>query len=279
MRYDVFISYKREGGDIWAELVRAILVYKYHLNVFLDVDTLHGGEWSPQLRDAIKESSNVVIILFKDLGKKLKLENDVFIQEIKQAIDFNKPIIPFYAADCNPVNILKSKLIPDLIKNIVSKQHGIVKYLHENTEATYNLLKQQLEVKIELNICSQYDSCYMKYHINSDPPTPTIKIEENSNVSICLNRSFVGEIHVSFYTEKSPIIIEFLICVGNIKSSEKAPNNYNEIYYWQSDKEIQKSLHIDWKMIKKRILENSMTSQSFNPMQTVLGTMSQYVAL
>lgn len=44
MKYDVFISYKRDGGSVWAELIRAILVHKYHLKVFLDVETVRGGE-------------------------------------------------------------------------------------------------------------------------------------------------------------------------------------------------------------------------------------------
>lgn len=53
MKYDVFISYKRDGGSAWAELLRAILEHKYHLKAFLDVKNMKGGEWSAQLDEDI----------------------------------------------------------------------------------------------------------------------------------------------------------------------------------------------------------------------------------
>lgn len=37
MKYDVFISYKCDGGCVWIELLRAILEHKYHFKTFLDV--------------------------------------------------------------------------------------------------------------------------------------------------------------------------------------------------------------------------------------------------
>ena len=64
MKYDVFISYKRDGGSAWAELLRAILEHKYHLKAFLDVKNMKGGEWSAQLDEDIRNSGNVIMILF-----------------------------------------------------------------------------------------------------------------------------------------------------------------------------------------------------------------------
>ena len=69
MKYDVFISYKRDGGSAWAELLRAILEHKYHLKAFLDVKNMKGGEWSAQLDEDIRNSGNVIMIfLFKKLS-------------------------------------------------------------------------------------------------------------------------------------------------------------------------------------------------------------------
>ena len=242
MKYDVFISYKRDGGSAWAELIRAILVHKYHLKVFLDVETMHGGEWTLQLDNAIRDSRNVIMVLFKDIGKKIKSENDVFVQEIKHAKEYQKTIIPFYSLDCDLSNIAQSKVVPTVIKEVVLEQHGIVKYYHENTETTYDLLRKQLDVKIELDICSQRASCFMTYHIDNEPPLPTVKIEENSKIAINLNRTFVGDIHISLYTEESHMMLKYLIRVGKSSERDHVGINYNEIYNWQPDKEICKQL-------------------------------------
>lgn len=77
MKYDVFISYKRDGGN-WAELVRTILVYKYHLSV-LDVGTMQGGEWHCQINDAIKDSRNVIMVLFENLEEKKAIFKNIIL--------------------------------------------------------------------------------------------------------------------------------------------------------------------------------------------------------
>lgn len=161
MKYDVFISYKRDGGSVWAELLRAILEHKYHLKAFLDVKNMKAGEWPAQLDEELRNSGNVIIILFKGIGKKIKSENDIFIQEIEHAKKYNIPIIPFCTLDCDFTSIIKSKDIPSVIKNVVSEQHSIVKYNHTNSEETYDLLRKQLNVRIELKISSIHGSCSM----------------------------------------------------------------------------------------------------------------------
>ncbi len=108
-------------------IYRAILVHKYHLKVFLDVEIMHGGKWTEQLNDAIKNSCNILMVLFKGLGSKIKSDNDVFVQEIKHAKEYEKTIIPFYALGCDSSDIIKSKVVPSIIKDIILKQHGIVK--------------------------------------------------------------------------------------------------------------------------------------------------------
>ena len=274
MKYDVFISYKRDGGKVWAELVRTILVYKYHLSVFLDVSTMQGGEWLRQINNAINDSRNVIMVLFKNLEDRIQSENDPFIQEITLAEQYNKPIVPFFSDDCDFCNIIECKTIPNVIKDIVSKQHSIVKYYHHNTETTYELLRKQLHVKLELNICSQYDYCYMKYYIDNKPSART-KIENNGHVTISLERSFTGMVDIEFYTETRPKIIKFLIYVRG-KYSEKISPDYTEICYWKPDEEIEKQIDIDWLWIDRKIKENSMTNQSYNPME-IVGTIYQYL--
>ena len=178
MKYDVFISYKRDGGSVWAELIRAILVHKYHLKVFLDVETVRGGEWPKQLDDGIRNSYNIIMVLFEGIGDKIKSDSDVFVQEIEYAKEYEKPIIPFYGLGCDLLYILENKNIPSIIKEVVSIQHSIVKYDHTNSEKTYDLLRKQLNGNLELKITSKYSPCYMSCQLNNEPPYETKEIEE-----------------------------------------------------------------------------------------------------
>lgn len=176
MKYDVFISYKRDGGSVWAELIRSILVHKYHLKVFLDVETVRGGEWPKQLDDGIRNSYNIIMVLFEGIGDKIKSDSDVFVQEIEHAKEYEKPIIPFYGLGCDLLYILGNKNIPSIIKEVVTIQHSIVKYDHANSEKTYDLLRKQLNGNLELKVTSKYSPCYMSCQLNNEPPYETKEI-------------------------------------------------------------------------------------------------------
>lgn len=174
MKYDVFISYKRDGGSVWAELIRAILVHKYHLKVFLDVETVRGGEWPKQLDDGIRNSYNIIMVLFEGIGDKIKSDSDIFVQEIEHAQKYEKPIIPFFCLGCGLKYILENENIPFIIKEVMSKQHSIVEYDHANSEKTYDLLRKQLNGNLELKVTSKYSPCYMSCQLNNEPPYETL---------------------------------------------------------------------------------------------------------
>ena len=274
MKYDVFISYKRDEGSVWAELIRAILVHKYHLKVFLDVEIMHGGKWTEQLNDAIKNSCNILMVLFKGLGSKIKSDNDVFVQEIKHAKEYEKPIIPFYALGCDSSDIIKSKVVPSIIKDIVLEQHGIVKYDHENREKTYDLLRKQLAVKLNLKVSSLNGSCYMSYQINKELPVPTKEIKKDSSYIINLDRDFIGEIHLYLYAKEFQIKTERIIYVGKNIDTD-IPRTINcEHYCWLAEKEEELliNMSVDWLLIQ---MDNLM-NQSYNLTQAALGTFYSY---
>ena len=275
MKYDVFISYKRDGGSAWAELLRAILEHKYHLKAFLDVKNMKGGEWSAQLDEEIRNSGNVIMILFKGIGKKIKSDNDIFIQEIEHAKKYNIPIIPFCALDCDFSNIIKNKNIPSVIKNVVSEQHSIVKYNHTNSEETYDLLRKQLNVRIELKVSSIHGSCSMSCQINEEPKGESKEINENENYIINIDRDFTGRILVSFYGKDIPRV-EHYIFVG--KEIEKETSQticfYREYTCWSPNNNEKETLEIntsvDWIDIKSReTAKDRYMAPTFDPMQTI----------
>lgn len=275
MKYDVFISYKRDGGSAWAELLRTILEHKYHLKAFLDVKNMKGGEWTEQLDEDIRNSGNVIMILYKGIGKKIKSDNDIFIQEIEHAKKYNIPIIPFCALDCDFSNIIKSKNIPSVIKNVVSEQHSIVKYDHTNSEKTYDLLRKQLNVRIELKICSKHGSCFMSYQINEEPIENRKEIKKNEIFITEIDRDFKGRILVSFYGKDIPRV-EHYIFVG--KEIEKETSQticfYREYTCWSPNNNEKETLEIntsvDWIDIKSReTAKDRYMAPTFDPMQTI----------
>ncbi len=278
MKYDVFISYKRDGGSVWAELIRAILVHKYHLKVFLDVETVRGGEWPKQLDDGIKNSYNIIMVLFEGIGDKIKSENDIFIQEIEHAREYEKPIIPFYADGYDFLNILKNENIPSIIKNVISIQHSIVKYDHLNREKTYDLLRKQLDTRLILKILSQHNSCSMSCQMNKGLIGESKEIKENDYSIIEIDRDFTGQIHLYFYAKE--LIGEFkrTINFDQTANLESLNSVYDDCYNCDLDKEeLTINYSMDWQHIKKRI-EMEMykyMNPTFNPMQAIIEMCNQ----
>lgn len=278
MKYDVFISYKRDGGSVWAELIRAILVHKYHLKVFLDVETVRGGEWPKQLDDGIKNSYNIIMVLFEGIGDKIKSENDIFIQEIEHAREYEKPIIPLYADGYDFSDILKNEKIPSSIKNVISIQHSVVKYDHANMEKTCDLLRKQLNTRLILKILSQHNSCSMSCQMNKGLIGESKEIKENDYSIIEIDRDFAGQIHLYFYAKE--LIGEFkrTINFDQTANFESLNSVYDDCYNCDLDKEeLTINYSMDWQHIKKRI-EMEMykyMNPTFNPMQVIIEMCNQ----
>ncbi|MBR1464544.1 MAG: toll/interleukin-1 receptor domain-containing protein [Prevotella sp.] len=53
--YDIFISYRRDGGDKYARIIQSALE-KHQYKVFLDFDELNDGVFDNRIKEAIKEA-------------------------------------------------------------------------------------------------------------------------------------------------------------------------------------------------------------------------------
>ena len=63
-KYDVFLSYRRDGGETMAILLRDRLVLKGY-RVFLDVESLNPGSFNEQLLDVIENCNDFVLVCSK----------------------------------------------------------------------------------------------------------------------------------------------------------------------------------------------------------------------
>lgn len=92
-KYDIFISYRRDGGDITAGRIADRLKQQGY-RVFLDVESLRSGNFNEQLYSVIESCSDVVVILPEKALERCEKENDWLKLEVSHALKHNKNIIP-----------------------------------------------------------------------------------------------------------------------------------------------------------------------------------------
>lgn len=112
--YDVFISYRRDGGDTFARMLKSELE-KNRLQVYIDVDNLHSSYFDEQLLTVIDECTNFILILTPGSLERCKNQKDWMRREIVQAIESNCNIIPIFNKGFDfPI----SSAFPEELKNI-----------------------------------------------------------------------------------------------------------------------------------------------------------------
>ena len=90
---DIFISYRREGGDIMAKYLYSLLKSRGY-NVFYDFESLSSGRFGDVLTKHIHECTDFILILSKDVFKDKNPNEDWVQKEIHEALMANKNIIP-----------------------------------------------------------------------------------------------------------------------------------------------------------------------------------------
>lgn len=91
--YDVFISYRREGGFSSAKLLYEHLK-QIGINAFFDLEELKSGQFDEKLYRSIEESANFVPVLSQNALDRCKNEGDWLRLEIAHALKEKKNIIP-----------------------------------------------------------------------------------------------------------------------------------------------------------------------------------------
>lgn len=94
-KYDVFISYRRQGGDQTAKIICDRLTdlgYK----VFYDVEALRSGAFNTKLYSVIEECSDVIVVLSPNSLDRCNDENDWVRLEITHALKSGKNVIPVF---------------------------------------------------------------------------------------------------------------------------------------------------------------------------------------
>ena len=90
---DVFISYRRDGGDMTAMYFYQALKNRGY-NVFYDLEVLRAGKFNEALLDSIQSCTDFVLILSPHALDRCNDENDWVRREIAEALRTHKNIVP-----------------------------------------------------------------------------------------------------------------------------------------------------------------------------------------
>jgi len=91
--HDIFISYRRDGGEHLAARVKAALA-KRGFSVFMDIEDLKSGKFNIALYSKIEKAADFVVILTQGCLERCKNEDDWLRKEIKHAIRCKRNIVP-----------------------------------------------------------------------------------------------------------------------------------------------------------------------------------------
>lgn len=132
--YDAFISYRREGGYLMAQLLRSLLKDK-GVYCYLDVEEDRSGQFDERLLDAINNSSNFMLILTKGTLDRCVNEDDWVRREIVKAVTSQKHIVPVIYPDFVWPKELNHKF-PEEILSLQNEQGVILRqeYLSATVE-------------------------------------------------------------------------------------------------------------------------------------------------
>ena len=104
-KYDVFISYRREGGYDTAKHLNDLLVRDGY-KVSFDIDTLRSGNFDTQLLERIDQCTDFILIVDqhafdRTLDPKFNPKNDWMRHELAHALKKNKNIVPVFLSGTN----------------------------------------------------------------------------------------------------------------------------------------------------------------------------------
>ena len=118
-KYQIFISYRRDGGEYLARLLEYKLTER-GFKVFFDVESLRSGAFDKALFERIAECTDVLVVLPPNGLDRCKDPKDWVRLEIARALELKKKVIPIMARNFKFPDILPEDI--DALRNM----HGIM---------------------------------------------------------------------------------------------------------------------------------------------------------
>lgn len=138
--YDVFISYRRQGGAEKAELTKGELIKRgfRESRIFLDTRSLISGNYLENILHAVQNSKSIVVIITKDCFNDLPTDS-TWVREIEYAIEMRKNVVPVYFDGITGVKVDE---VPSCISSL-SFENAVI-YVHSYADASFDRLVSRL---------------------------------------------------------------------------------------------------------------------------------------
>ena len=146
MAYDIFISYRREGGSYVARQIQ-LLLENHGYTVFFDLDECNASSWEKKIKSGIEESEVFLFILSQGALDRCRNEGDWVRKEVEYAYELKKNIVPInpdrefdvFPADC-----------PELVRTALGQHSFFEIYTGQQLKTTVDaLVKQRLQEYVE----------------------------------------------------------------------------------------------------------------------------------
>lgn len=141
-KYDIFISYRRQGGGDFAHLLKLSLT-AMGLTVFLDIDNLGTGTFDKKLLQYMSASKNVLMVWTKGCMDRFldgkDYSQDFVAKEYMFALKNKMNILPIYKED---FEFPEECRVPEEIRPVLLI--NALKFVSEYREASLEKVKNQL---------------------------------------------------------------------------------------------------------------------------------------
>lgn len=145
MQYQIFISYRRDGGESLAALLHERFI-RMGYRVFYDVESLRSGNFNEKLLEVITECDDVLLVLPPGgLDRCLNDENDWVRREIEHALKCGKNIVPIMMR-----NFEFPAHLPESLKPLVNK-NGVSANMEYFDAVVEKIAKQRLKCTPDKN--------------------------------------------------------------------------------------------------------------------------------
>jgi S1-C subfamily serine protease len=134
--YDVFISYRRDGGETMATLLRDRLAAK-GFRVFLDIESLNSGSFNQALLSVIEGCIDVVLVCSKDCLDRCANDGDWVRTEIAFSLTKGKNVVPLMLRGFEWPEVLPADI------NELRMQNGVNAQNHEYFDAAIDRLTEK----------------------------------------------------------------------------------------------------------------------------------------
>ncbi len=222
MNYDVFISYRRDGGSEMARLLYDRL-HRYRISAFLDVEEMRSGTFNTQLYDRIDECKKFLLVLPPHALDRCAEPQDWVRLEVEHALEKGKTIIPIMLRDfVFPQELPESMRALPTYEGVAASHdyfdatmERIVRLIIDSPE---NVLSQIPEIAMEKIRCfsaggmentvfrmENVSACTVKIYVNFEPTRIRKEIPAYAGVYFSMDPVFRGkQENALVFTASSP---------------------------------------------------------------------------